>query len=386
MARQSPIFHTIYKVPKYPFKSAMKSASKSASKSAFKIYCQSRPGTAEIPQITQEMYISLMLSSNLPLLEVQDLSIGFLSELGTVTITEQVNFKIFPGEAYGLVGESGCGKSVTCLALLKLLPKPGGKVLSGRVLFKGQDILTMTPEALRTLRGGEIGMIFQEPGAALNPLWSIRKQLLEPFLYHPYPGDRNKRIRYLLERVGIADPERVLAAYPHQLSGGMLQRVMIAMALALNPALLIADEPTTALDVTVQAQIMELIEDLRREFKTAVLMITHNLNLIAQYADNVAVMYAGRIVEQSPVDKFLEKPYHPYSVGLLAALPRLDGKRVAPTPIPGQVPGPSEYGPGCRFQERCTLAYAACGEKPDLFPVGPEHTAACFLHQTGSGK
>ncbi len=319
----------------------------------------------------------------LPLLEVQDLSIGFQSEMGLVTITEQVNFRIFPGEAYGLVGESGCGKSVTCLALLKLLPNPGGKVLSGRILFKGQDILTMTPEALRTLRGGAIGMIFQEPGAALNPLWPIRKQLLEPFLYHPYSGDRLKRIQYLLERVGIADPNRVLAAYPHQLSGGMLQRVMIAMALALNPALLIADEPTTALDVTVQAQIMELIEDLRREFKTAVLMITHNLNLIAQYADNVAVMYAGRIVEQSPVHAFLKNPSHPYSVGLLAALPRLDGKRLPPTPIPGQVPGPSEYGPGCRFQERCDRAFAPCGEKPELYPVGPEHASACFLHRPG---
>ena len=322
-----------------------------------------------------------MPSSHQPLLEVEDLSIGFQSDQGLVAITEKVSFQIHPGEAYGLVGESGCGKSVTCLALLKLLPMPGGKVLSGRVLFKGRDILTMTPEELRRIRGGEIGMIFQEPGAALNPLWPIRKQLLEPFLYHPYQGDPLKRITSLLDRVGIADPERVLSAYPHQLSGGMLQRVMIAMALSLNPALLIADEPTTALDVTVQAQIMELIEDLRREFKTAVLMITHNLNLIAQYADRVAVMYAGRIAEKGPVEGFLARPSHPYSQGLLAALPKLDGIHQRMAPIPGQVPRPSEYASGCRFRERCPQAFAACVEKPDIYSIGPGHTAACFLYQ-----
>jgi oligopeptide/dipeptide ABC transporter ATP-binding protein len=329
------------------------------------------------------MYITEMTGSTQPLLEVEDLSIGFQSDRGLIAITDKVSFRIDPGEAYGLVGESGCGKSVTCLALLKLLPMPGGRVLSGRVLFKGKDILTMTPEELRRLRGGAIGMIFQEPGAALNPLWPIRRQLLEPFLYHPYEGDPLKRVTSLLERVGIADPQRVLSSYPHQLSGGMLQRVMIAMALSLNPSLLIADEPTTALDVTVQAQIMELIGDLRREFKTAVLMVTHNLNLIAQYADRVAVMYAGRIVEEGPVEGFLENPCHPYAQGLLAALPRLDGGREPMVPIPGQVPGPSEFLPGCRFRERCSRAFERCSAKPDLFPVGEGHKAACFLHEPG---
>ncbi len=325
-----------------------------------------------------------MPNSSQPLLEVDELSIGFQSEQGLIAITDKVSFRIYPGEAFGLVGESGCGKSVTCLALLKLLPMPGGKVLSGRVLFKGKDILTLSLEELRRLRGGEIGMIFQEPGAALNPLWPIRKQLLETFQYHPYQGDPLKRVTSLLERVGIADPLRVLASYPHQLSGGMLQRVMIAMALSLNPALLIADEPTTALDVTVQAQIMELIEDLRREFQASVLMITHNLNLIAQYADRVAVMYAGRIAEEGPVADFLARPAHPYSQGLLAALPRLDGGREPMRPIPGQVPRPSDYVSGCRFRDRCPHAFAPCVRNPDQYRVGEGHTVSCFLYEAGA--
>jgi oligopeptide/dipeptide ABC transporter ATP-binding protein len=318
-----------------------------------------------------------------PLLEVQDLSIGFDSDAGTVAITDQVSFSIAPGEAYGLVGESGCGKSVTCLSLLKLLPTPGGRVLSGRILFEGRDILAMPYEELRALRGAGIGMIFQEPGAALNPLWTIRRQLLEPFAFHPHEGNPEERIRFLLERVGIADPSRILAAFPHQLSGGMLQRVMIAMALSLNPRLLIADEPTTALDVTVQAQIMELLEELRVEFRAALLMVTHNLNLVAQYADRVGVMYAGRIVEESPVDDFLAHPRHPYAAGLLAALPRLDAVSHRPRPIPGQVPRPADYASGCRFRDRCPHAFEPCPRKPADFPAGPGHTVACFLHEKG---
>jgi oligopeptide/dipeptide ABC transporter ATP-binding protein len=333
------------------------------------------------------MYISPMDGASQPLLEVEELSLGFAGDHGVTAITDKVSFRIHPGEAYGLVGESGCGKSVTCLSLLKLLPMPGGRVLSGRILFRGRDILKLDADALRKIRGAEIGMIFQEPGAALNPLWPIRRQLLEPFRYHVYEGDPEKRIRYLLDRVGIADPDRVLSAYPHQLSGGMLQRVMIAMALSLNPALLIADEPTTALDVTVQAQIMELIESLRGEFKTAVLMVTHNLNLVAQYADRVGVMYAGRLVEESPVADFLKRTLHPYSEGLLAALPRLDAVDAASLrPIEGQVPRPADYVPGCRFRDRCVHAYGACAAKPDLFPAGPGHEVACFLYGPGGSR
>ncbi|MBW8889120.1 MAG: ABC transporter ATP-binding protein [Fibrobacteres bacterium] len=319
-----------------------------------------------------------------PLLDVQNLSIGFDGDAAAVAITDQVSFRIRAGECYGLVGESGCGKSVTCLSLLKLLPSPGGRVLSGRVLFQGRDMLTMPKEELRSLRGGAIAMIFQEPGAALNPLWPIRRQLLEPFHFHSFQGDPEKRIRGLLDRVGIADPDRVLAAYPHQLSGGMLQRVMIAMALCLNPSLLIADEPTTALDVTVQAQIMELIEELRRESGMAVLMVTHNLNLVAQYADRVGVMYAGRIVEESPVGDFLRRPLHPYAEGLLGALPKLGASgRETMRPIPGQVPRPADYLPGCRFRDRCPRAFDRCPAKPDLFPAGEGHTVACFLYEPG---
>jgi len=334
----------------------------------------------EFPEVFESKYISGMLRSGSPLLEVQDLSIGFQNDQGVVAITDKVSFKIFPGETFGLVGESGCGKSVTCLALLKLLPMPGGKVLSGKVLFKGQDILTINPGALRKLRGGEIGMIFQEPGAALNPLWPIRKQLLETFQYHDFSGDPLKRITTLLDRVGIADPLRVLNSYPHQLSGGMLQRVMIAMALSLNPALLIADEPTTALDVTVQAQIMELIEDLRREFKMAVLMVTHNLNLVAQYADRVGVMYAGRMVEESSVTDFLLNPAHPYSRGLLGALPSLEGEKKLMQSIAGHVPKPADYVKGCRFRDRCKDAFSACGTQPGLFDLNADHRVACFLY------
>jgi oligopeptide/dipeptide ABC transporter ATP-binding protein len=322
-----------------------------------------------------------------PLLAVEDLSIGFAGGNGDVAITDRVSFHIRPGESYGLVGESGCGKSVTCLSLLRLLPSPGGRVLSGRILFQGRDILSMPREELRKLRGGSIGMIFQEPGAALNPLWPIRRQLLEPFRFHAYQGDPARRIRGLLDRVGIADPDRVLSAYPHQLSGGMLQRVMIAMALCLNPSLLIADEPTTALDVTVQAQIMELIEELRRASGMAVIMVTHNLNLVAQYADRVGVMYAGRIAEEGPVEDFLRRPLHPYSEGLLGALPRLDaGGRGAMHPIPGQVPRPADYAAGCRFRERCPHAFARCAEKPAAFPAGPGHSVACFLYEPGAGR
>ena len=268
-----------------------------------------------------------MKNSNIPLLDVQGLSIGFQNEKGTVAITDEVTFSIEEGEAFALVGESGCGKSVSCLALLKLLPMPGGKILSGRVLFKGRDILSMRPEELRQLRGGEIGMIFQEPGAALNPLWPIRKQLLETFLYHPFSGDPVKKITELLERVGIADPKRILESYPHQLSGGMLQRVMIAMALSLTPKLLIADEPTTALDVTVQAQILKLLDELKTRMNMAMLFITHDFGVVADIADDVVVMFRGEIVETGTVEQVLNHPQHPYTKALLDCVPDAAGKK-----------------------------------------------------------
>ncbi len=323
-----------------------------------------------------------------PLLKVENLSLGFANadtKSGVIAITEGVNFEIYPGEIYGLVGESGCGKTVTALSLLKLLPSPGGKVLAGRVLYKGRDILSLSAEETRKLRGSEIAMIFQEPGAALNPLYTVQQQMREPFQYHTFAGDSEKRILELLDRVGIADPKRILKAYPHELSGGMLQRVMIAMALLLNPSFIIADEPTTALDVTVQAQIMDLLTGLSSEFNTAILMITHNLNLIAQYADRVAVMYAGRMIEEGTVEDVLQHPLHPYSQGLLEALPKLKGKPTGLHPILGQVPRPKDYVQGCRFQDRCAKAFAPCSSQPTFqnvaLPLAKAHHVACFLNE-----
>ncbi len=316
-----------------------------------------------------------------PVLRVEDLSIGFTTEEGeTVAITDKVRFDLRAGEIYGLVGESGCGKTVTSLALLRLLPVPSGRVLSGSVRLKGEDILAMSPEELRSVRGRRMSMIFQEPSAAMNPLQTVEKQLLEGFEYHGFEGNRLKRILELLERVGIADPPRVLGAYPYELSGGMLQRVMIAMALLLKPDVIIADEPTTALDVTVQAQIMELLVELQKEEGAAILLITHNLGLIAQYADRLAVMYAGRIVEESTVDAFLDKPLHPYSNGLLNAIPDLTSDDPSLKPIPGQVPRPAEFPTGCRFRERCPRAFEPCGDRPELRFINSKQKTACFLY------
>lgn len=319
------------------------------------------------------------------LLKVQDLSIGFHDdEDGLVAITDRLNFELKPGEILGLVGESGCGKTVTALALLRLLPQPAGQIIQGSVEYRGRDILSMNTEEVRALRGNDLAMIFQEPSAAMNPLMTVEKQLLELFDYHEYQGDPDSRIQELLHRVGFPDPGRILKAYPHELSGGMLQRVMIALALLLKPDIIIADEPTTALDVTVQAQIMELLVELQREEKSSIILITHNLSLVAQYADRLAVMYAGRIVETGPVDDFLANPLHPYSKGLLGALPdfsRLNTGDRRLTPIDGSVPAPRDFPEGCRFAERCKQAFDACQQRPGFYASKsqPEHQTACFL-------
>ncbi len=315
------------------------------------------------------------------LLEVENLSIGFRQGRDVVEITDKVGFRLEKGRMLGLVGESGCGKTLTCLSLLRLLPSNAVIAPDAAVRFEGRNLLALSAEDLRQIRGARIAMIFQEPSAALNPLLTIGAQLREPFRFHPgHSGDPGRRIRELLERVGIADPDRILKAYPHELSGGMLQRVMIAMALSLHPDLILADEPTTALDVTVQAQIMELLASLQKDFGAAVLLVTHNLNLIAQYADRVAVMYAGRLVEEASVEDFLAGPAHPYSRGLLAALPRLVGPGAADDlePIPGQVPKPADFEIGCRFRERCPLALEACRERPEEVWLRPDHRVACL--------
>ena len=315
-----------------------------------------------------------------PLLEVEDLSICFETDEGIVEVTDGVAFEIFPGEIFGLAGESGCGKTVTALALLRLLPNPGTRITSGNVYLKGKDLLALSPDQLRFVRGKEISMVFQEPAAALNPLLTVENQLLECFSYHDFNGNKEERILELLHRVGFPDPHRILGAYPHELSGGMLQRVMIAMALIMQPGLIIADEPTTALDVTVQAQIMELLKEMEREMNTAILLITHNLGLIAQYADRLAIMYAGRIVEKSNLETFLKNPLHPYTKGLLNALPDLSTDKPELHPIPGQVPQPKDYTPGCRFKDRCEYAFERCKNKPDLFMQKEGQEVACFLY------
>lgn len=313
------------------------------------------------------------------LLNVKGLSIGFGRPV--VEVVDKVNFKIHAGEVFSLVGESGCGKSVTASALLRLLPTPGASVLSGEILWKNQDVLKLNYKKLSQLRGGEISMIFQDPGAALNPVIRLGEQLRECFAYNRdlIFGDKKskteieERIDQMLLRVGFGQPKRIKEAYAHELSGGMLQRVMIAMALLPQPKMIIADEPTTALDVTVQAQVMELLVELAHEMQVAVFLITHNLNLVAQYSDNVAVMYAGRIIEEAPVDVLLNKPLHPYTIGLLNALPKMDGSVDDLVPIDGQVPQPKDFVKGCRFKDRCPRAMYKCDEKPDFLEIKNEN-------------
>jgi len=314
------------------------------------------------------------------LVQVHNLSIGIDMNDGDLALTDRVSFDVYEGEMLGLVGESGCGKTVTALAMLGLLPEGGGKLLSGAVIWGERSIFGINAETLRKMRGREMSMIFQEPSAAMNPLYSVAFQLEECFKLHALAVDK-KRINSLLEQVGFSDPLRVLNSYPHELSGGQLQRVMIAMALMLKPRLILADEPTTALDVTVQAQIMELLDQLRKEEQTAVVLITHNLGLVAQYADRVGVMYAGRMIEEAPVDAFFKQPKHPYSQGLLQALPRLGGVHAGMKAIAGSVPLPKDYPSGCRFKERCHLAQAGCNEAPPLEWKGLSKVA-CFEVET----
>ncbi len=312
------------------------------------------------------------------LLRVEDFSLGIKRDARWIPITESINFEIRTGEIFGLVGESGCGKTITCLGILRLLTLDTIKVLSGRIFFKDKDLLKLSVAEIQAIRGAEIAMIFQEPSAALNPLLPLGAQLSFPFKYHPFAGDPEKRILDLLNRVGFSEPNRILRAYPHELSGGMLQRVLIAHALLLKPGLLLADEPTTALDVTVQAQVMELLVKLQHEEDLSVVLITHNLALVGQYADRVAVMYAGKIVEEAPVDVFLAHPLHPYARGLLNSLPKLNSQNPL-QPIPGTVPSPQHYTQACRFRDRCSEALDLCAQGPAYTEAVPGHHVACHL-------
>ncbi|HXP78143.1 MAG TPA: ABC transporter ATP-binding protein [Stellaceae bacterium] len=315
------------------------------------------------------------------LLSVSNLRVVFGSERGDLAAVDDVGFDVAEGEVLGIVGESGSGKSVTALSIMGLLPKPPARVAAGSIKFQGEDLLGFSERELRRIRGPGIGMIFQEPMTSLNPVFPIGDQLMETIRVHERMGATARRARAIamLVKVGIAEPERRLRDYPHQLSGGMRQRVMIAMALACNPKLLIADEPTTALDVTIQQQILELLLDLREELGMAIMIITHNMGVVAEMADRVIVMYAGRIVERAPVAELFERPAHPYTRGLLDSIPALDDERDRLRTIPGTLPNPAALPPGCRFEPRCQWRIAACAAAvPPLMPLREGHESACI--------
>ena len=314
-----------------------------------------------------------------PLLELESFTVSVVRPDGATPLVRGIDLALTPGEALGIVGESGCGKSVTWLAALRLLGRD--IVTSGGVLLAGRDITTMTERELAAVRGRRIGMIFQDPTSSLNPVHSIGRQLGEVLrLHRGLTGEpaRREALR-LLDRVGIADGARRLRQYPHEFSGGMNQRVMIALALACEPQVLVADEPTTALDATIQAQILDLIRDIRRESGMALVLISHDLGVVADLCDRVAVMYAGRVVETAPTQELLRSPRHPYTRGLLAALPSLEGPRVRLEPIPGTVPAPDAMPAGCAFAPRCAFAVEACAaEAPPLVLAGQDRRAACL--------
>jgi peptide/nickel transport system ATP-binding protein len=314
------------------------------------------------------------------LLEVEDLRVVFPGQDGRrTTAVDGVSFSVERGRTLGIVGESGCGKSVTSLAIMGLLPK-GGAEISGKIRFEGRDLLAERESVLRDLRGDRLAMIFQEPMTSLNPSYTVGNQIVEAVVRHRRMSakDAEARAIEMLRRVRIPTPEARFHDYPHRLSGGMRQRVMIAMALACDPDLLIADEPTTALDVTIQAQILELMRNLREETGAAVVLITHDLGVVAEVCDEVVVMYAGQVVERAPVEHLFRFPQHPYTVGLLGALPRLDRRRPRLSAIEGAVPNMSAPPQGCRFQARCPFRIPKCAEMPPLAPIEAGHLSRCW--------
>ena len=331
------------------------------------------------------------MNNNKPLLEVKGLKTYFYTEDGVVRAVDGVSFEVYPGEVLGLVGEFGCGKSVTSLSIMRLISKPG-RIDEGQILLDGENLLELPEDEMIKVRGNRISMIFQQPQTALNPVFKVGDQLAEVLDVHQDLGKEAgwKRAIALLKMVGVPDPERRVEAYPHELSGGMAQRVMIAMALACVPELLIADEPTTALDVTIQAQILDLMRDLRREMGTSVILITHDLGVVAEMAERVAVMYAGEIVEQTDVNSLFDQPLHPYTQGLIGSIPILGEIKEKLDVIPGSVPNLVNLPPGCRFAPRCQARFkyncTICAEvKPELEEVKPGHSVRCWLYQNAEG-
>jgi oligopeptide/dipeptide ABC transporter ATP-binding protein len=322
------------------------------------------------------------------ILEVKNLQTSFFTDRGEVKAVDQVSFDLYKGKTLGIVGESGCGKSVTSLSIMRLIPNPPGKIVGGEILYKGQDILKLNMEQMRKIRGNEISMIFQEPMTSLNPVYTVGNQLVEAIRLHQdlSKGEAINKAIEMLKLVGIPAPDKRVKDYPHQLSGGMRQRVMIAMALSCNPQILIADEPTTALDVTIQAQILDLLRDLQQKVGLAIMLITHDLGVVAEMAHEVVVMYAGKVVERAPVKEIFAQPKHPYTQGLLNSIPVLSKdptgkvKKSRLEPIPGIVPSLLDLPPGCRFQERCKFVKDECkGQEPELRQLNSERQVRCVL-------
>jgi oligopeptide/dipeptide ABC transporter ATP-binding protein len=327
-----------------------------------------------------------------PLLEVRGLRTSFQTRDGLVKAVDGIDFHVDRGEIMGLVGESGCGKSVTSLSIMRLVGRPG-RIDAGEVIFDGRDLLKLKPDEMRKLRGDRLSMIFQQPQSSLNPVWDVGTQIAEVLQLHRNMkrGPARARALELLRMVGIPDPERRLKSYPHEMSGGMAQRVMIAMALACEPELLIADEPTTALDVTIQAQILDLMRNLREQTGTAIILITHDLGVVAEMADRVAVMYAGEIVEQTDVTTLFRQPRHPYTRGLIASIPVVGVVRESLSVIPGNVPNLIDLPKGCRFAPRCASRVAednamAIDVHPGLHPLEPGHDVRCWLYHDMNGR
>jgi oligopeptide/dipeptide ABC transporter ATP-binding protein len=319
-----------------------------------------------------------------PLLEVRDLKTYFDTDAGVSRAVDGVSFSLNRGKTLAIVGESGCGKTVTALSILRLIPEPPGRIAGGQIRFDGRDLLALSSKEIRAVRGGDIAMIFQEPATSLNPVFTVGNQIAEAIrLHRDVPRNRvRQEVLQALKDVQMSEPQRRIDQYPHEMSGGMKQRAMIAMALSCNPRLLIADEPTTAVDVTIQAEILALLRHTQEQFGMALLLITHDLGVVAEMADEVIVMYAGRVVERAPVIELFARPRHPYTQGLFASLPRIDQKGHHLTAIEGTVPSPTHFPEGCRFRPRCPLAVARCHEDPPLEEKSPGHLAACWVAET----
>jgi oligopeptide/dipeptide ABC transporter ATP-binding protein len=320
--------------------------------------------------------------SDRPLLEIENLRTWFHTDAGPARAVDGVSFSIAHGKTLAVVGESGCGKTVTALSILRLIPEPPGEFVSGEIRFEGRNLLALPRGELRSIRGGLISMIFQEPGTSLNPVFTVGCQIGEALRLHrrlPKSEIRGEILKSL-KVVHVSDPERRIDQYPHELSGGMKQRVMIAMALSCNPRLLIADEPTTAVDVTIQARILDLLRSIQAERRMSILLITHDLGVVAELADEVVVMYAGQVIEKAPVNELFDRPAHPYTLGLFASLPRVDVRQKRLEAIEGSVPPATAFPAGCRFRERCRFAAPECQTEPPLVSLGAGHLVACWKH------